>query len=175
MPETDQHVDVVPEAAAPEEEIEIKNEDGTVNWQQAARKWEREARKNAAAVREVEKLRPKAQQFDALEAASKTDLERAQAQADALQQELVTTQHQALVASVALETRLPPSLARRLQGDTREELLADAEDLLAQFPQQSNEPRAPRVDLSQGSSGKGAVSTDPAQQFASIIRGQLGS
>lgn len=172
MPETDQQAAQEPATDPNADQQPSATDDAEVDWKAKAREWERRAKDNHKLVQQ---LQPKAQQFDALEEASRTDLERAQAQADALQQELATTQRQALIASVALDKGLPPSLARRLQGDSKEDLEADAEDLLAQFPQQSNEPRAPRVDLSQGSSGKGSVSADPAQQFASIIRGHLGS
>lgn len=174
MPETDQQQATTDDTTAAEPEFKVKNEDGTDNWQELARKWERQAKKNADAAREVEMLRPKAQQFDALEAASKTDLERAQAQADALQQELATTQRQALIASVALDKGLPANLARRLQGESREDLEADADELMSQFGTTST-TRAPAPDRSQGSSATGSASADPAQQFASIIRGQLGS
>jgi hypothetical protein len=148
-------------------------DDGEVDWKAKAREWEKRAKDNH---RLVQQLTPKAQQFDALEAASKSDLERAQEQITALQQQAATNERQALVASVALEKGLPANLARRLQGESRDDLEADADDLLAQFPQQqSTEPRAPRVDLSQGSSSGSRVANDPAQEFASIIRSHLGS
>lgn len=160
QPTQDQEVNQQPAGAAEE-----------TDWVAEARKWEKRAKDN---LKRVQELEPKAQQFDILEQASKSELERAQEEIAALRQQATSTQREALVASVALEKGLPASLARRLQGESRDELEADAEELLSQFPQQSGGPRAPRVDPSQGSSG-GRVATDPAQQFASIIRGQLGS
>lgn len=172
MPETDQQQADEAQAAT-DQTNDSAGTDESTDWKAKAREWEKRAKQNMARISELE---PKAKQFETLEAASKSELERAQEQAQALQQELASTQRQALVASVALDKGLPANLARRLQGDTRDDLEADADDLLAQFPQQSSsEPRAPRVDPSQGSSSNGRTATDPAQQFASIIRGQLGS
>jgi hypothetical protein len=140
-------------------------------WRTKAGEWEKRAKGNSRRIKELE---PKASQFDALEAASKSELERAQEQTTALQAQLETTQRQALVASVALDKGLPANLARRLQGDSREDLEADADELLAQFPPSDNGPRRPAPDRSQGSSATPST-TDPAQQFASIIRSQIGS
>jgi len=170
MPETDQQQ---ADAQAPTNDQEggSTETDEATDWKAKAREWEKRAKQNMARISELE---PKAKQFETLEAASKTDLERAQAQAEALQQELATTQRQALIASVALDKGLPANLARRLQGDTREDLEADADELLAQFGTTST-TRAPAPDRSQGSSAKGSSASDPAQQFASIIRSQIGS
>ena len=167
MPETD----TAPQepAGAAQEQQPTESE---TDWKAEARKWEQRAKENKKALDEAS---PKAAQFDALEQASKSELQRIQEQAEQYRTQLETVQREALVNAVALDKGLSPALARRLQGSTREELEADAADLLAQFPQQSNEPRAPRVDRSQGSSATGAATNDPAQQFASIIRGQLGS
>lgn len=169
MPETDstdtsdQTTDAQPETGEAE-----------VDWKAKAREWEKRAKQNHAQLQE---LLPKAQQFDALEAASKSDLQRAQEQIAALQQQAANNERQALIVSVALEKGLPASLARRLQGESRDDLEADADELLSQFQaNQSTEPRAPRADPSQGSSANGrTAASDPAQQFASVIRSQLGS
>lgn len=176
MPENDPQQTATDDTTAAEPEFKVKNDDGTDNWQELARKWERQAKKNAAAAQEVETLRPKAQQFDALSAASQTELERAQAQSQALQRELETTQRQALIASVALDKGLPAILARRLQGDSREDLETDADELLSQFQasQPSGGPRAPRPDPSQGSSASRGGATSPAQEFAALIQSQTG-
>lgn len=144
-----------------------------IDWQAEARKWEKRAKDNHKRVQELE---PKASQFDVLEAASKSDLERAQEQLAALQSQLSTTERQALIASVALDKGLPATLARRLQGDSKEDLEADADELLSQFgTSQQATTRAPAPDRSQGSSAAGNAPANPAQEFASIIRSQIGS
>ena len=172
MPETQQQQAV--EDPTDQATDQSGTDEAATDWKAKAREWEKRAKQNMARISELE---PKAKQFDTLEAASKSELERAQEQANLLQRELETTQRQALVASVALDKGLPANLARRLQGDSREDLEADAEELLSQFQaSQSSEPRAPRADPSQGSSSSGATaSADPAQQFAAVIRSQIGS
>lgn len=168
MPETDTSAAEQADTTATEQASET--DEASVDWKAKAREWEKRAKQNTARIAELE---PKAKQFEIFEAASKSELERAQEQATALQQELASTQRQALVASVALEKGLPANLARRLQGESRDDLEADADELLSQFGTPGT-TRAPAPDRSQGSSAT-AATTDPAQQFASIIRGQLGS
>lgn len=51
-------------------------------------------------------------------------------------------------AEVAAEKQLPPALSARLQGSTREELVADADALRALLP--ADGPRNPAPDPSQG-------------------------
>lgn len=168
MPETN---NAQQEPAGASQEQAQAEESGT-DWKAEARKWEQRAKEHKKALDDAA---PKVADYDRLIEASKTDLERAQEEATTYREQLATVQREALVNAVALDKGLPAALARRLQGSTREDLEADAVELLAQFPQQSNEPRAPRVDPSQGSSAAGQTAADPAQQFASIIRGQLGS
>lgn len=169
MPETD---DTTADPTDQNTDAQSATDDSAVDWKAKARDWEKRAKQNHARVQELE---PKATQYDALEQASKSELDRAREQATALQHELATTQRQALVASVALDKGLPANLARRLQGESRDDLEADADELLSQFPHQSNEPRPPRADPSQGSSSGSRVTKDPAQEFASIIRSHIGS
>lgn len=135
-----------------------------------AKRWEQRAKQNGDHKR-IADLERKAQQFDALEQASKSELERAQEQAQALQLELASTQRNALIASVALDKGLPANLARRLQGESRDELEADADELLAQFgTTHQSTTRTPAPDHSQGSSANGGSHANPAQQFASLIQ-----
>jgi len=163
MPETDSTASDAETTATGDESA---TDEATVDWKAKAREWEAKSKANHKRIQELE---PKASQFDALEAASKTDLERAQAQAEALQRELASTQRQALVASVALDRGLPANLARRLQGESREDLEADADELLSQFGTTST-TRAPAPDRSQGSSANGGASPTPAQAFADLIQ-----
>lgn len=162
MPETDQQ-----QAADAQATTDQQSEtDESTDWKAKAREWEKRAKQNMARISELE---PKAKQFETLEAASKSELERAQEQAQALQNELATTQRQALLASVALEKGLPANLARRLQGESREDLEADADELLALFGTSST-TRAPAPDRSQGSSANGGAAGTPAQTFADLIK-----
>ena len=114
---------------------------------------------------------PKLTEYERLVAASKSDLERAQESAVEFQRRAEAAERAAMVNEIALTKGLPASLARRLQGDDRESLEADAEELLAQFSaQQESTTRAPRVDPSQGSSARGGAAADPATQFADFIK-----
>lgn len=141
------------------------------DWKAEARKWEQRAKEHKKALDDAA---PKVAQFDALTEASKSELERVQQQATEFQTQATEAERRALIAEVALEKGLPAALARRLQGSTRDELEADATELLAQFPQQSSEPRSPRVDPSQGSSSRGGGAKTPAEEFAALIQTATG-
>lgn len=95
----------------------------------------------------------KARQFDQIQEANKTEIEKAQARADAAEAELTTSRIEAIRASIALEKKLTPSQAKRLVGTTREELEADADDLLADLNNTTPvTPAAPSPD-GQGNQG----------------------
>lgn len=66
---------------------------------------------------------------------------------------------------VAAEKGLTPAQAKRLQGSTREELAADADQILIDFPVTPGTPAptAPKPDPSQGSKG-----TPPAARSTSL-------
>ncbi len=108
---------------------------------------ERKARKAADA--ELAKYR-KAEQERA--DADKSEAEkRAAAEERANQAELRATR-----LEVAAEKGLTPAQAKRLVGSTKEELLADADQILIDFPGAPTTPATPPVpkpDLSQGSKG----------------------
>jgi len=85
--------------------------------------------------------------------ADKTEAEkRAAAEQRAAQAEL-----RALRLEVAADKGLSPAQAKRLVGTSREELEADAYDILATFPT-APAPRTPRPDRSQGARGGTALS-----------------
>jgi hypothetical protein len=54
---------------------------------------------------------------------------------------------------VAHEKGLTPTQSKRLVGDNREDLEADADEILRDFPAAANKPKAPKTDPSQGSRG----------------------
>lgn len=99
-----------------------------VDYKAEAEKWKALSRKNEA---EAKALRPAAQKLADLEESQKSELEKAQARADAAEKKALETEHAALRASVALELGLTASQAKRLVGSTKEELEADAAELLA--------------------------------------------
>lgn len=107
-------------------------------------------------ARAQEKIRKQNQENASLRAAKKAAEDQAASAADRAK-ELETTaakvpdlETRLLRAEIALEFGIPPKLAKRLQGSTREEILADAEDLLADVAPTPKSPR-PVESLSPGS------------------------
>ena len=90
------------------------------DWKTEARKWEQRSKDNLA---QVEQLKAR---LEGMEDTS-TDLEKALGRISALEQHNTRLEHDALVAAVAAEKQVPASL---LQGGTREELVAFADQLL---------------------------------------------
>lgn len=132
------------------------------------------ARSEAQGLRKrLKDAEPDLKQLAELRQASQTEAERQQAALSEAQKRAEKAERDALRASVALRKGLPANLAARLQGDDEAALEADADELLSLVPQDST-PRAPRVDLSQGSSAIGAAATSPREQFAAIVRQHLG-
>jgi len=122
-----------------------------------ALKVEREARK--ALEKQLQALAPLEQLAGLLGGKSsgdgKTDLERLTDRLDGYEQQITTERQARWRAEIAAETGLPPALAARLQGGTREELLADAQALQSLIPAAPAQqgPRTPAPDPSQGSRG----------------------
>lgn len=108
------------------------------------------AQKNDPAVaKELSELRAKTQAF---EDEKRTDVEKAQARAETAEKALAVREAEALRASIALEKGLTASQAKRLVGATREELEADAADLLADL-----KATTPVVPKAPGTDGQGNV------------------
>ena len=82
-------------------------------------------------VRELEPLAKKAQE---LEEAGRSDLEKLTARAEKAEREHAETVAKALRLEVAFEKGLTPAQAKRLVGASREELEADADEILRDFP-----------------------------------------
>ncbi len=102
------------------------------------------------ANKEAETLRLRLREF---EDRDKTDAQKLQEERDALRAERDALTLQQLRREVADEKGLTAAQARRLVGSTREEIEADADDLIATFP------KAKPVfgDVQQGSRGESAA------------------
>lgn len=120
---------------------------------------ERDARK--AAEKELAKFR-KAEQ-DRADADKTADEKRAAAEqrADAAEQ-------RAMRLEVAAEKGLTAAQAKRLVGSTREELAADADEILRDFPTAAAKPTGPKPDPSQGARGEPA--SRPTSLGAAVAR-----
>ena len=130
--------------ATNETEYEVTNEEATEQskptetvdfWKQKAREQEKRAKENAEAAKRLE----------ALEEAQKSEAEKSADRLSKAEATATEASSRADRAEVALEKGLTLSQAKRLVGNTREELLADADELLKDIgKQQSQGNRAPR-------------------------------
>jgi hypothetical protein len=134
-------------------------------WKAKAREQEKRAKENAAA----------ASRLSEIEAASLSETERATRRIAELEAELTKTQSAATRRSVALAKGLPAELVDRLQGETQEEIEADADELLAVFMARSAPvtPGTPRPDPSQGARTGGTTSLN-SDGLEDALRSKLG-
>jgi hypothetical protein len=94
----------------------------------------------------------------------KSDVDALRERFDAQERDLIAERTARWRAEIAAETGLSAQLAARLQGTTRDELLADAQALAALIPAAPPEQRGPAPDPSQGARGTGPADLD--QQIA---------
>jgi hypothetical protein len=140
---------------------------------------------------DYDELKAKAAKLDEAEASRKSDdqkllerVEAAERKAAEADDRVGKAEANALRLSVAGDKKLPPSLAKRLSGSTREELEADADELLESVkPDEGdksggagNESRRtasrPREELKGGGAPQenNTVETDPAKLAANVPR-----
>lgn len=152
-PEASPNVEVIPEPAEPAQ-VET-------DWKAEARKWEQRAKENQLAKGRLEEI----------ENAQKTEQQRLEERATQAEQRAAALELDKNRATVALEKGLTAAQAKRLVGDTFEELAADADQLLIDLGTPA--PRKPAADPSQGP--KAAVGAQsPADQFAEFILAKRG-
>ncbi len=102
---------------------------------EALRKQLEKVRKEAAGYRtKVRELEPLATRAKELEDAGRSDLEKLTARAEKAEREHAEAVARALRLDVAFEKGLTPAQAKRLVGASREELEADADEILRDFP-----------------------------------------
>lgn len=118
------------------------------------------------ANKEAETLRLKLKEF---EDRDKSDLERANERAETAEKAAADHATAALRLAVAFEKGLTPAQAKRLVGSTQDELEADADEILRDFPASTSRPRG---SVDQGQRGKPAAAS-PADEFANFIRRQI--
>lgn len=148
------------EGTAEAEESKTFDADYVEKLRKEAAKYRTEAKANADAAKRLAEI----------EESSKTEAQRLAERAEAAERELAVTRQAAVRAEIALEKGLTQSQAKRLLGETREELEADADELLKDIGA-TNGPRAPRPDPNQGRQSGGTAST--ADQFAAAIGAQF--
>lgn len=112
-------------------------------------------------------LAAKAKKFDEAQESNKTELEKFTERTTKAEQSALTATQRADRAEVALEKGLTPTQAKRLVGATRDEMLADADELLKDL--QIDGKKAPRArDQKQTDT---IPSDDPLGEFADNLFG----
>lgn len=82
---------------------------------------------------DYDELKRKAGELDAIRDGEKSELQKATERADQAEREAATLRHRDLQREVAAAKGVPAKHAHRLQGGTREELEADADDYLTDY------------------------------------------
>lgn len=123
-----------------------------------------ERREKRAAEKRAAELEARLKEF---EDRDKTEAQKLAERAEKAERDLAAIQQNALRAEVALEKGLTPSQAKRLIGATREELEADADELLKDLGD-AGKPRAPKPDPNQGRTPNGVPLDPRAADLAQI-------
>lgn len=113
-------------------------------------------------LREIEKqYKKEKQELERLKAdeqkrkeAEMTEAEKVKARADELEAELKRERVKGMRLQVVSKYNLPDTLANRLQGETMEELEADAEQLAKLIPAKKETPKLNATDLADGKRGE---------------------
>lgn len=114
-------------------------------------------------------LKAKAAKFDEADQASKSELQKAIERAESAEKALTPAQSQVARLEVALEKGLTATQAKRLVGSTREELSADADELLADLGAKPGaKPKQDPKKLHSGSSGSGDQTTGKERAAAAL-------
>lgn len=142
------------------------------DWQAEATKWKALARKHEKAAKENADA---ARRLAEIEQSGKSEQERLAEGRQAAEERAATAEREAARLRVALRKGLTDVQARRLVGDSEEELEADADELLATFaPAQVSDtdlPSRPRERLRPGARpGATPDETDPAKLAEAIPR-----
>lgn len=113
---------------------------------------------------------------DAEEARKRANLsesDRIKAEKADVEKRATKAEHRVLMYKVGLDAKLDPSLIERLQGETEEELKADAKVLAERFGGDGNggggKRRIPKADPSQGRRGSGSGGLSKQEQFGETL------
>jgi hypothetical protein len=120
---------------------------------------ERDARRKAE--NDLKTARDELGKVKADQDASKSDMQKVLDKVAGLETRAEEAERKALVAEVASEQKLTPAQARRLQGSTRDELEADAKDLLEAFGSKAEGDGKGKNDGKGDDDGKGDKGDKP--------------
>jgi hypothetical protein len=153
--------------AAPEAE-EQQSEDLSP---EALRKQLEKARKDAAGYRtKLRELEPIAAKAKELEDAQKSEAQKLTERAELAERTASEAQREMSRLRVLSEINLPADLHEFVIGDTEDEMRAKAQKLQGQFAAERS-----AVDVGLGPRRTGISAANPAEEFASILRNQLGT
>lgn len=115
-------------------------------------------------------VKAKAAEFDKAQEANKTEIEKANERASKAEAEAAQIRLEADRSAVALAKGLTPNQAKRLVGTTKEELEADADELVADLAKADKPKAPPKPPGGSGASG-GKGDDDPKRALARQIFG----
>ena len=129
---------------------------------------ERKARRDAEArLKELEPLAAKAKE---LEDSNKSEIEKATERITGAETRATTAEERALRLEVAIEKGLTLTQAKRLIGATREELEADADELLESFKGPEKPSGRPKERLTPGAVPDADTDGDDPRELAKKVR-----
>lgn len=115
-------------------------------------------------------LKAKASKFDEIEQASKSELERIAEERDAERQRATKAETDYLRLFVAHNFGLTPTQAKRLVGTTKEELEADAQEIMRDFPAPATGQRQAARPSALKSGSSGSPDTGEKGRAAAALR-----
>lgn len=162
-PATDPAAQTAPTASTPAGDEHDDGDEGKLG-ANGLKALEAERAANKASRKQIAELQAKLKEY---EDANKTEAEKTAERLAALEKTSAESQSRAERLEVALDKGLPKALAARLQGSTREELEADADELLKLVGEQK--PASPKPDPSQGHGGGGAKPSSMEEAIAAAL------
>lgn len=147
---TEQGAESTTEQVKPAETLEF--------WRQESRKQEARAKANADAARRLAEL----------EQQNMTEAEKVTQRATAAEARAAEFEARAVRLEVAFDKGLTPAQAKRLVGASREELEADADEILRDFPVRPAEPVRAVGDIGQGVRAAAPISDPRLRDIAQI-------
>lgn len=115
-------------------------------------------------------LKAKAEKFDKVDEASKTEVQKERERAEKAESALTPTQAQVARLEVALEKGLTATQAKRLVGSTKEEFAADADVLLSDLGAKPGAKPKPNVKTLQSGSTANGDNTTGRERAAAALR-----
>lgn len=144
LPTTETVAPAAQVATVTETQEEAFDKDRAMNTIHALRAVEKQAKQDAKELAQLKAEKQKQAE------AEMTEAERLKKAADEAQQENAKLKSDILRRDVVAETGLPAIFADRLKGDTKEAMLADAQEIMKALPQIKVNPKVPATNPANG-------------------------